>query len=154
VVVQLAAINAKGLMSTENASVTAIPAIRKEKKAKLIRAKITATTVDEVAKNQNVTVSTAAAVNMKTPTLAGAGQEPKVVGTAFGLKEGETSKLIDGVKGVYILEVTKVTEAPKLDSYQANANRLSAARVGAAQTKVYNALKEAAEIEDNRAKFY
>jgi peptidyl-prolyl cis-trans isomerase D len=154
VVVQLAAINAKGLMSTENASVTAIPAIRKEKKAKLIRAKITATTVDEVAKNQNVTVSTAAAVNMKTPTLAGAGQEPKVVGTAFGLKEGETSKLIDGVKGVYILEVTKVTEAPKLDSYQANANRLSAARVAAAQTKVYNALKEAAEIEDNRAKFY
>jgi peptidyl-prolyl cis-trans isomerase D len=154
VVVQLAAINKKGLMSVENASVTAIPEIRKEKKAKLIREKIKATTVDEVAKNQNVSVSTAAAVNMKTPTLSGAGQEPKVVGTAFGLKEGQTSKLIDGNKGVFIIEVTKVTEAPKLENYQANTNRLSTTRVNNAQTTVFNALKEAADIEDNRAKFY
>ncbi|HEX9826979.1 MAG TPA: peptidylprolyl isomerase [Flavobacteriaceae bacterium] len=154
VVVQLAAINKKGLMSVENASVTAIPEIRKEKKAKLIREKIKATTVDEVAKNQNVSVSTAAAVNMKTPTLSGAGQEPKVVGTAFGLKEGQTSKLIDGNKGVFIIEVTKVTEAPKLENYQANTNRLSTTRVNSAQTTVFNALKEAADIEDNRAKFY
>ena len=153
-VVQLTAINKKGLMSVENASVTAIPAIRKEKKAKLIREKITATTVDELAKNQNVPTSSAAAVNMKTPTLSGAGQEPTVVGAAFGLKQGETSKLIDGVKGVYLIEVTNVTEAPALESYQSNSNRLSTARTGAAQTKIYNALKEAAEIEDNRAKFY
>jgi len=154
VVVQLAAINKKGLMNVENASVTAIPAIRKEKKAKMIREKIKATTVDEVAKNQNVSVSTAAAINMKAPTLAGAGQEPLVVGAAFGLKEGETSKLIDGNKGVFIIEVTKVTEAPKLENYQANANRLSTLRVSGAQTKVYNALKNAAKIEDNRANFY
>lgn len=154
VVVQLAAISNKGLMSVENASVTAIPEIRKEKKAKQIREKITATTVDEVAKNQNVSVSTAAAINMKSPTLAGAGQEPRVVGTAFGLKQGETSKLIVGNKGVFILEVTKVTEAPKLDNYQANANRLSTIRISGAQTQVYNALKNVAEIEDNRAIFY
>lgn len=154
VVVQLAAINKEGLMSPENASVTAIPAIRKQKKAKLIREKISATILDEVAKNQNVTVSTAAAVNMKTPTLSGAGQEPKVVGTAFGLKQGQTSKLVDGNTGVFMVEVTKVTEAPKLENYQANTLRLSAARVNSAQTKLYNALKEAAEIKDNRAKFY
>lgn len=154
VVVQLAAINKKGLMSPENASVTAIPAIRKQKKAKLIREKISGATVDEVAKNQNVSVSTAAAVNMKTPTLSGAGQEPKVVGTAFGLKQGQTSKLVDGNTGVFMVEVTKVTEAPKLENYQANTMRLTTARVNSAQTKLYNALKEAAEIQDNRARFY
>jgi peptidyl-prolyl cis-trans isomerase D len=154
VVVQLAAINKKGLMSVENASVTAIPEIRKEKKAKLIREKIKSTTVDEVAKNQNVSTSTAVAINMKTPTLSGAGQEPKIVGAAFGLKQGQTSKLIDGNKGVFIIEVTKVTEAPKLENYQANTNRLSTTRVNSAQTKIYNALKEAADIEDNRAIFY
>ena len=38
-VVMLSAINKKGLMSTEKASVTALPAIRKEKKAELIRAR-------------------------------------------------------------------------------------------------------------------
>ena len=91
---------------------------------------------------------------MKNPTLSGAGNEPLVVGNAFGLKVGQKSKLIDGNNGVYMIEVTNKTEAPKLDNYQAVANRLTAARVGAAQVKVYNALKEAAEIEDNRAKFY
>lgn len=153
-VVQLVEINEKGLMDVQNASVTAIPEIRKEKKIKLIKEKIKATTVDEVAANQNVTVSTAVAINMNTTTLSGAGQEPKVVGTAFGLKEGETSKLIEGVKGIFLIEVTKITEAPKLDNYQANITRLSSQRVGQAQTKVYNALKNIAEIEDNRALFY
>jgi parvulin-like peptidyl-prolyl isomerase len=153
-VVQLVNKNKEGLMTVENASASASPEIRKEKKAKLIREKISATTIDEVAKNQKVSALTAAAINMKTPTLAGAGNEPKVVGTAFGLKEGDTSKLIDGNNGVYMVQVTKITPATKLDNYQPIANRLTAARVNAVITKMYNALKETADIEDNRANFY
>ncbi|MCK7588996.1 SurA N-terminal domain-containing protein [Subsaxibacter sp. CAU 1640] len=154
VVVQLSGINKKGLMSVEAASATVIPEIRKEKKAKMIREKIKGTTVEEIAKNQNVATTNASAVNMKNPTLSGAGLEPKVVGAAFGLKVGESTGLIDGDKGVYKVKVTNKTEAPKLDNYQAVANRLTTARVNEAQTKVYNALKEAADIEDHRAKFY
>ena len=154
VVVQVSAINEEGLMSTEAASAEVIPEIRKEKKAKMIREKITGKTVEEIAKNQNTSVMTASAVNMKNPTLSGAGLEPKVIGAAFGLKVGESTGLIDGQKGVYMVSVTNKTEAPKLDNYQPIANRLSTARVNAAQTKVYDALKEAAEIEDNRANFF
>ena len=91
---------------------------------------------------------------MKNPTLSGAGSEPKVVGVAFGLAEGQTSGLIDGNRGVFMVEVTKVNETTELDNYQAIANRLSTARLTAAQTKVYDALKETADIEDNRARFY
>ncbi|NRA91992.1 MAG: peptidyl-prolyl cis-trans isomerase, partial [Psychroserpens sp.] len=80
--------------------------------------------------------------------------EPKVVGAAFGIGEGETSKPIVGNKGVYLVEVTKVNEVTPLDNYQAIANRLSTTRTTAAQTKVYNALKETADIEDNRARFF
>ncbi|WP_298900457.1 SurA N-terminal domain-containing protein [uncultured Psychroserpens sp.] len=153
-VVQLTKINDAGLMNPENASASALSEIRKEKKAKLIREKVSGTTVDEVAKNQNRPANTASAVNMKNPTISGAGLEPQVVGVAFGLKEGETSGLVDGNRGVYMVTVTKVNDATKLDNYQAIANRLSAARVNAAQTKVYNALKETADIEDNRSRFY
>ncbi len=154
VVAQVSAINEKGLMNVEAASATVIPEIRKEKKAKMIREGIKGKTVEEIAKNKNLSVMTAAAVNMKNPTLAGAGLEPKVVGTAFGLKTGESSGLIDGDKGVYMLTVTNKTQAPKLDNYQAVANRLTTARVNESQTKVFEALKEAADIEDHRAKFY
>lgn len=153
-VVQVTGVNKKGLMTPEAASASVIPEIRKEKKAKLIREKISGSTVEAVAQSQNVAVSTANGVNMKNPTLSGAGLEPKVVGVAFGLKEGETSKLIDGNKGVFMVEVTKKTAAPKLDNYQAIANRLNSARLNAAQINAYEALKEAADIVDNRATFY
>ena len=91
---------------------------------------------------------------MKNPTLSGAGLEPKVVGTAFGLKEGQTSKLVDGNKGVFMVEVTKKAAAPKLDNYNAIVGRLNMMQLNAAQSKAYEALKEAAVIEDNRATFY
>ena len=91
---------------------------------------------------------------MKNPTLAGAGREPLVIGTAFGLNEGEMSEPISGNTGVYIVKVTKITPATELNSYQAVANRVGKSKENAVNTQLYNALKEAAEIEDNRAVFY
>lgn len=152
IVAKLVEKKAEGLMSVEDASVTALPEIRKEKKAKLIREKITGTTVDEIAKNNGQSPRTAAAVTINNTTLSGAGVEPKVVGAAFGLDEGETSKPIDGEKGVYVINVTKVNEATKLDNYNSVINRLNTERKAGVQNKVYQALEKSADIEDNRAK--
>ncbi|MBC2844438.1 peptidylprolyl isomerase [Winogradskyella flava] len=144
--------NDEGMMSVEDASVIAAPEIRKEKKATMIREKIKANTLDDIAKNQGQTVRTAAALTLKNTTLSGAGAEPKVIGTAFGLGQGESSQLIDGEKGVYMIEVTKVTEATELDNYTSIMNRLNTTIRNSVQTKVYQALEKAADIEDNRAK--
>ncbi|MGI9560507.1 MAG: peptidylprolyl isomerase [Flavobacteriaceae bacterium] len=154
VVVKLTGVNTAGLMSTESGSVTALPEIRKEKKAEIIKDRISATTLDEIATAEVQTIKTAVAVNMKNPTLSGAGREPLVIGTAFGLAEGATSELISGNSGVYAVQVTKVTAAAALPSYQAAANRVGKAKENAVNTQLYNALKDAAEIEDNRAVFY
>ena len=154
VVVKLTGVNTAGLMSTESGSVTALPEIRKEKKAEIIKDRISATTLDEIATAEGQTIKTAVAVNMKNPTLSGAGREPLVIGTAFGLAEGATSELISGNSGVYAIQVTKVTGAAALPSYQAAANRVGKAKENAVNTQLYNALKDAAEIEDNRAVFY
>ena len=151
VIAQLVAKHKEGLMAVDDATATALPAIRKEKKAEMIRARVSATTLDDLAKAENTTVKSASAINMKTPTISGAGREPMVVGAAFGLNEGETSKLIDGENGVYMIQMTKFTPAVKLDNYQAAANRVEQQKSSVVNTKLYNALKEAAEIEDNRA---
>ncbi len=154
-VVQLSAKNKKGLMSIQQASVTALPVLRNQKKAKMIMDRISATSIDEIAKAEGQTVKTANALTMKNPTIAGAGKEPKVIGTAFGLQEGATSGLIEGEKGVYVIEVTKVTPATAAENaYQAAANRLGNTKSGAVNGKLYNALKEAADIEDNRAEHF
>ena len=152
VIAQLVAKHKKGLMSVEEASPSVTPIVRQEKKAEMIRKRATATNLEALAKAANTTVRTATDITMKAPSITGVGREPMVVGTAFGLKQGQTSKLIDGVNGVYMVQVTKVTPAVKLDSYQTVANRVEQQKLNVVSSRLYNALKEASEIEDNRAK--
>ncbi len=150
VIAQLVAKHEEGLMSVDDATLSVLPIIRKEKKAEMIRDRVSASTLEDLASAENTSVRSASAINMKNPTISGAGREPLVVGAAFGLNEGETSKLIDGANGVYMVQVTKVTPAVELDNYQAAANRVEQQKSSVVNTKLYNALKEAAEIEDNR----
>ncbi|RZN82463.1 MAG: peptidylprolyl isomerase [Winogradskyella sp.] len=152
VVAQLVDVNEEGLMDVESATTPVLAAVRKEKKAEIIRKKISATTLAEISTNQGQTVKTATGLTMKNTTLSGAGVEPKVIGSAFGLPQGAVSKPIDGEKGVYVVEVTKITEATKLENYAAILARLSNARKGTVQTQVYSALEKAADVDDNRAK--
>lgn len=152
VIAQLVAKHEAGLMPVDEATASVLPIIRKQKKAAMIKDGVTATDLDGLAKAENTTVRSASAVTMKNPTIAGAGREPMVVGAAFGLNEGETSGLIDGEKGVYMVEVTKITPAVELDNYQAAANRVQNQKISVVTSKLFSALKNAADIEDDRAK--
>ncbi|SHI93149.1 peptidyl-prolyl cis-trans isomerase D [Arenibacter nanhaiticus] len=154
VVVQVTAAYKEGLMSVEDASALVLPKIRKEKKAAQIIGASKGKSMDDFASSYNVVPSTATALTMKTPTIPGAGSEPLVVGKAFALAQGATSGLIEGQTGVYMVTVTKKEEAPKLDNYSTYANNLRAAEEGRITFSVYNALKEAATIEDKRPSFY
>ncbi len=153
-VVQLAGKADAGNMSVEDAKLSVKPILIKEKKAEQLKSKISGNTLDAIAKNQSQTVKIASAINMKTPTVSGAGREPAVVGTAFALEIGKTSNPIIGNNGVYVIEVTKKTPASGLETYRSYVSQESKDRIGAVDSKVFEALKEAAEIEDKRAKFY
>lgn len=153
-VVQLTGSYAEGVMSPEDASVLVLPIIRKERKAAQIMSANKGKDMETIASDNSVTVSTASALTVKAPTIPGAGSEPVVVGTAYGLSQGETSDLIEGNTGVFKIEVVKKTEAPKLDNYSTYANTLKNSAGSRVNTAVYNALKEGATIEDKRATFY
>ncbi len=153
VIAQLTRKNPKGLMLAADASDKVSPILRNEKKAQKIRESISGNTIEEVAKSQSAAIQNATGVSMATPTV-GANAEPKVVGIAFGTKPGETTKLIDGKTGVYMVKVTAFNPAPKMDSYVNFANQMTNKAVPAAQNAVFNALKKKAVIEDNRANFY
>ncbi|TSE08377.1 peptidylprolyl isomerase [Aquimarina algiphila] len=153
-VVQLTAKSDKGTMTVEDASPTVKPILIKEKKAETLKAKISGTALDAIAQSQGQTVKVASALTMKTPTISGAGTEPKVVGTAFALEIGNVSGPIVGNNGVYVVEVTKKTPASGLETYMSYASQASKTQAGLVNSKVFDALKEAAEIEDKRARFY
>ena len=153
-VAMLTSINPEGLMSIDKASITAIPKIRNEKKAKMIMDKIKGRSLDDISSSQNQTIQTALAVNMKNPVLSGTGNEPNVVGYAFGIDEGVTSKGIIGNNGVFYIKVDRIKYANVMSNYQNYTNFLNSITLGSYNSKVYEALLESSEIEDNRSLFY
>ncbi|WP_343487991.1 peptidylprolyl isomerase [Allomuricauda sp. d1] len=153
-VVQLTKKYNEGLMASEDASSRVLPILRKKRKAEQIIADNSGKTMETLASDNNVTVSTASALTRKSPTIPGAGREPMVVGTAFGLQKDEVSDLIEGETGVFKVKVTNVNVAITLPNYTTYSNTLRTSNTNAVNSAVYNALKEKAEIEDNRAIFY
>ncbi|WP_372945896.1 SurA N-terminal domain-containing protein [Muriicola sp.] len=153
-VVQLTATYKEGLMDVEDASVTVLPLLRKKKKAERIKTENAGKSMSEIASANNTTVTTATALTVKAPTIPGAGREPLVVGTAFSMETGQTSKLIEGESGVFLFEVTKKENAPDLDNYSTYADNLKAGLSSRVANALVQALKEKAEIEDNRSVFY
>jgi peptidyl-prolyl cis-trans isomerase D len=154
VVVQLTRKSPKGLMSIAEASALVMPKLRNANKAKQIMATISGDDLEAIASSQGITLQNATAITMAAPTIPGAGAEPEVVGAAFAKAAGETTSLIAGEKGVFKVRVTAVNNAPVLENYASYANQLNSAATPAVNTKVYQALKSAAEIEDNRANFF
>jgi peptidyl-prolyl cis-trans isomerase D len=141
-------------MSVEDASATVLPILRKEKKAERIIAANKGKSLEDFASSNNQSISTATALTVKNPTIPGAGREPLIVGTAFGMESGATSDLIKGESGVFMVKVTRKEEAPALENYITYANTLQESNSTRVSMEVFNALKEKAEIEDNRSVFY
>ena len=152
VVAQLTEKTPEGYVSASEGSARVLPVLRKKKKAQIIMANAKETDLSSLATANNVTVRSANAVTLKSPLLSN--REPKVVGAAFAMAEGETSTLLEGEEGVYMIEVNKLEVAPAIDSYASYSNKLLTDRRSNVNTKVYDALKERAEIEDNRKEVY
>lgn len=153
-VVQLASKYKAGTMSVEDASATVLPIIRKQRKAAQIIGEHKGKSMDAVVSDASQSLSNATGLTVNSPTIPGSGSEPAVVGAAFAMAEGETSNLIEGNTGVFMIQVTKKEEAPKLDNYSTYANTLKTSTAAKVNTAVYDALKGASVIEDNRAMFY
>jgi peptidyl-prolyl cis-trans isomerase D len=153
VIAKLKSKNETGLMSIEASRDIVTPILRNEKKAVLIRKKMSGSTLEEVAKASNSTVSNAIGVSLVNPIVQNLGNEPKVVGAAFGLKANTTSKLIDGANGVYIVRTKSIVSAPAVANYNSYIAQEKAQESSSAQSRAYLAIKEKATIKDNRARF-
>lgn len=153
-IVQVTAKNEKGLLPVGEASAVVTPIVRNELKAKRIKESVTGKSLEEVASEQDTQIKRANALNRKVTTIPEAGNEPKVVGTAFGLAEGQTSGLIEGKNGVYMVRVLSKAKAPETQNYTAYITQINNRRTANINTNIFNALKKNAKIEDRRASFY
>jgi peptidyl-prolyl cis-trans isomerase D len=153
IIAKLKKVTEKGLMAVEDARPQVEQILKNKKKAEKIKAKLSGASLDAMAKANNVTVQQAIDITLESPSLPGAGFEPKVVGTAFSSATGKVTATIEGNAGVYVVMTKSVVKAPVLKSHTDYVNKVKQ-QVASYSGRVIPALKSDADIQDNRADFY
>lgn len=93
-------------------------------------------------------------VNFQSPALGVYGNEPKVIGAITALETGKKTKTIKGARGVYVAEAISVTPAQEMPDYSQQKAQQDQAIRARVQSAVFQSLKDGANIDDRRAKFY
>ena len=134
------------------------PAVKNELKAKVIIEKLNSQkgTLDEIAKSFGTDAAVSAIPDLKlnTNTLPTVGLDPVAVGEAFSLENGKRSKPFAGDNGVVMIEVQNKTIAPSLGDYTMFRTQILQTLNNRATYNVPEAIKKAADIKDNRYKFF
>ena len=152
VIARVKTIDDSGLAPVTQVRAYVEPILKNKKKAELIKAKMTGSSIEAIAKANKTKVEQAANITMENPVFGLVGAEPKVVGTAFALAANKVSAPIEGATGVYVVKNVSTVKAPALKNHSAYVAKLKQQTAGDAG-RILPALKANATIEDNRSKF-
>ncbi len=144
---------------------TAIDEIRDELETAVIKEKKAAQFMEEfeaaragdiqsIANNMNLPVEVKENVAFSSTAISGLGREPALIGTVSGMEEGDISKPIKGDQGVYVVSLETKTDLSEQPNFANNKRILNSSLSSRVDFEVYEALKEKADITDNRSKFF
>jgi len=113
-------------------------------------------TLEEIAEafGQDASVYSSSDLNLSSNTLPNVGFAPKAVGKAFALDEGEVSAPIEGENGVVMIQLEALTEAAEIADYSSYKEQLQQQAQQRSTFNISEAIREFAQIEDERYKFY
>lgn len=125
----------------------------KDKQAKIYMEKMAGkNSLEEVAKVvKNGQILSAEIYFASNVIQGGGGNEPEVIGKLFTkIPSGSMTKPIKGSTGVYVVIIESETKAPETTDFTTNRTNMLLARAGSADGLVIKALREKADIKDNR----
>ncbi|WP_162428055.1 peptidylprolyl isomerase [Pontibacter pudoricolor] len=148
----------KGYAKAEDIKDELTAAVRNELKSKQIIEKIQKTkgTVDQMAAayGPDAMLRTADEVTFASGTIPGIGLEPVAVGKTFGLKPGGRTAPFEGNGGVIVVELVNITKAPEVQDLSGVKQQLVNMRSANTESQAFEAIKEKANITDNRVRFF
>lgn len=135
-----------------------LPQVRKDVKGDIMVEKLKGLegTLEEIAAayGNDASVYSSSDLRMATNTLPSAGFDPRAVGMAFALEDGERSAPFAGESGALIIEMVHKTIAPSLPDYSSYKAPIEQTRKTRATANIIEAIKDNADIEDERYKFF
>jgi peptidyl-prolyl cis-trans isomerase D len=160
VVAEITEINEEGLMSTAKARGIVEPQLRNKKKAEMIIKKLGTPASLEAAATAGgggASIQRADSVLFSSPMIPNAGQEPRVIGSAFNkaLAGKAASQPIAGNTGVFVIKVENVsaTSNANADLQQQRFMQEQGEKSNVMRSLI-DGLRKQATIKDDRGKFY
>jgi len=167
VVGALTDIKKEGIAPLEQVQNNVQLAVLKDKKAELLLKEFKndmAGGLSSLAQKLNKEVKEAKNISFTAFQIPGMGYEPAVIATAVTSEKGKVSEPIKGENGVYAIDVTIITPSMSTENVDLNIDR--SRMLQSLQARIYpnpnfggtgeviRALKESADIKDERSKFY
>lgn len=113
------------------------------------------TDYDRMTKELGAETASVSDVNLESRVLSNFGVEADIVGTILGMKEGEVVGPVAGNSSAFIIRNVKIQQPEATSDYSTILrDKTSQFNNKVLNNGVYNALKNVAKIQDNRADFY
>ena len=127
----------------------------KEKKFDFFKKKYKGSSdIELISKDYEIELERATAVTQNDPILVGAGNEPYIIGSSFSLDVNETSKILKGNNGIYLVRLLSKEIADDISIGEAISNSMSDREIERISTLIPEVLESKAEIVDNRSLYY
>ncbi len=152
-IAMLSVIRDKGIPSFDAVELAMKRDYLNEKKADKIKSTMTGKSLDQLSKSNNTEIMKAD-ITFGSPQIPGGGYEPEVVGMLFGaLKDGTRTLPVVGKTAVYVIRIDKTTKPQAAINYEQEQQALRSSGMSNMQSDASNALRERAEVLDNRRLF-
>ena len=158
IIAQLTQIKPKGILPLDLVKKQIAQAVKNKVKGKLLTDKLNAalngaSSIDQVAQKSGGKVVPVQNIVFANPVLPGAQAEYKLIGTVFGSHPNKLSKSIEGAQGVYVFTLDSFTNPAPLTNATREREQLGQALIQRADSQIFDALKDKANVKDYRAKF-
>ena len=154
VIVGLGQIKAPGLPTAAEVRNQVEFTILNNLKAEALAKSISSSDLNSVAGQYNTMVDTLRGVNMLNTFVAGLGNEPQVLGKAFGQDAGVVSAPIVGNSGVFVVKTLNKQPAGEVTNLAYIKKTVADKTKGQTQFLLLESLKDKVKIKDNRSMFY
>lgn len=148
----------KGFKSFEKVKEEITPLVKNEAKGKYLQSQLTGKTesLEDLAKlyPRDAVVNSSSDLKLNASSMTSIGFDPVIVGSVFSLETGKRSKALTGENGIVVLELQNKTEAPAIGDFTMFKTQLLNTLNGRGGYYITEALKEAANVEDKRYKFF
>ena len=158
VVANVTAIKPQGTLSLDDVKPKIEAAVKKHVKAKQLTDKFEAalngsSSIDQVAQKVGSKVVPIQNTVFANPVIPGLAPEYKLIGTMFGSQPNKLSKPVEGAQGVYVFIVDNFINPAPLANNVREKEQLNQSLAQRAQSQVFEALKDKANVKDYRSKF-